>query len=65
MQLVETEQVFFTFHNLNSKQSVGDTHSGRPKTSTAQDDMAAIKDVLDSDADSAADDPNIQIGKLL
>ena len=53
------QQEHCTVHNLNSKQSPGDTYSGRPKTARSQQNIAAVKAVLDGDSVKPADDPTI------
>lgn len=50
---------FFTYHNLNSKQSAGDTFSGRSRSARTPENIEAVKALLDADAKKEADDPNI------
>ena len=48
---------YFTTHNLNSKASPGDTHSGRPRTVRTPPNLQAEKDVLDRDSAKDLNDP--------
>ena len=48
--------MFFTCHNLNSKQSAGNIFSGSAWTPA---NIEAVKALLDADAKKEADDPNI------
>ena len=50
---------FFACHNLNSKQSAGDTFSGRSRSAWTPVNIEAVKALLDTDAKKEADDPNI------
>ena len=40
---------YFTTHNLNSKTSPGETHSGPPRTVRTPENLEAEKNVLDRD----------------
>ena len=48
---------YFTTHNLNSKTSPGETHSGRPRTVRTPENLEAEKNVLDRDGAKELDDP--------
>ena len=49
----------FTVHNLNSKNSPGESHSGRPRTAITPENIQAVQEMLYKDADKKADDPNV------
>ena len=48
-----------TVHNLNSKSSPGDTHSGRPRTVRTQPNCDAVKNILDRDSAKNLGDANV------
>jgi hypothetical protein len=51
------QQEHCTVHNLNNKQSPGDNYSGKPKTARSQENIVAIKTVIDGGSVKPADDP--------
>ena len=53
----QKQMSFFTTHNLNSKQSPGDTFSGRKRTARTAENIQAEKDVLDRDSIKDMEDP--------
>lgn len=59
IKMWKKQQSKFTVHNLNSSVSPGDSHSGRKRTARSAHNIAAVKAVLDADAEKAADDPSI------
>ena len=51
------QQEHFTVHNLNSSNSPGPTHSGRPRTSLTPANVNLVRALAARDADKEEDDP--------
>ena len=54
----QKQNTHFTVHNLNSKDSPGQTFSGRPRTARTAASIAAQKALMDRDARKDWNDPN-------
>ena len=54
----QKQNTYFTMHNLNSKDSPGQTFSGRPRTARTAANIAAQKALMDHDARKDWNDPN-------
>lgn len=59
IRIWEKQQKFFTVHNLNSKDSPGDSFSGRPRSVRIEENISAVKAVLDGDTVKDPDDPSV------
>ena len=58
-QIWKKQNTAFTVHNLNSKTSPGDSHSGRKRSAITPESIQAVQDMLDRDCEKENDDPNI------
>ena len=57
--IYKKQKLFGTVHNLNSKTSPGDTHSGRRKSARIQENIDAVHRTVTDDAQKDYDDPTI------
>ena len=63
IRIWKKQQDFFTVQNLNSIQSPGDSHSGRPNSAQTEENIAAVKAVVDGESLKATDDPTVSTGR--
>ena len=59
-KIYRKQMTFHTCHNLCSKASPGETHSGRPRSARTPQKIALVRQIVEEDAAKSHDDPTVR-----